>query len=214
MTSSPSINDARLTVVLDIRYPQAYLALHPVAALADSLGIEVDWLPLSVSTLKPPSIPGVDDDRGVRHLRHRAQQIAAEIDTYSNIQGLVLRDIYRNADAEAANLGWLFMRDRHAQRLEDYLSEAFRAYWSLELDPASESQVAALIESLVGDGAEFRSWSVAEGSAMGHALVDELHARGVFAVPSYLVEDEIFLGRQHLPMIRWILEGRNGAIPI
>jgi hypothetical protein len=41
-----------------------------------------------------------------------------------------------------------------------------------------------------------------------------LRDRGVSGVPCYLVEDEVFLGRQHLPMIRWILGGRRGPGPI
>jgi 2-hydroxychromene-2-carboxylate isomerase len=214
MTSRSAQNDARLTVVLDIRYPQAYLAFHPAAALARSLGIGVDWLPLPVATLKPPSTPAADDDRSVRHRRRRARMIATEVGTYANVQGLVLRDYYRDGGAEAANLGWLWMRKRHAQQLEAYLSEAFRAYWAVEFDLASESQVASLIDSSGGDGRAFLSWSAAEGPAVAAALFDELHERGVFAVPSYRVDEEIFLGRQHLPMIRWILEGRTGQVPI
>jgi 2-hydroxychromene-2-carboxylate isomerase len=41
-----------------------------------------------------------------------------------------------------------------------------------------------------------------------------LQERGLFQVPAYLVEEEVFYGRQHLPMIRWILAGRSGPIPI
>jgi 2-hydroxychromene-2-carboxylate isomerase len=214
MTSRFEPNAARLTIVLDIRYPQSYLALHPAAALARSLGVDVDWLPLPVATLKPPSTGAASDDRGVRHRRHRARLIASEIDTYSNIQGLVLRDYYRDGDADVLNLGWLWIRERLPQQLEAYLSEAFRAYWALELDPADEARVVTLVESFGGDGKVFLSWLATEGPAVSRALVDELQKRGVFAVPTYLVDDEVFLGRQHLPMIRWILAGRTGQAPI
>jgi 2-hydroxychromene-2-carboxylate isomerase len=214
MTSRFAPNPARLTVVLDIRYPQAYLALHPASELARSLGVDVDWLPLPVATLKPPSTAAADDGRGVRHRRHRARLIASEIGTYSDIQGLVLRDYYRDGDAEALNLGWLWIREKHPQQLEAYLSEAFRAYWAVELDPADEARVASLVESFGGEGKAFLSWLAAEGPAVSRAFIDELHERGVFGVPSYLVDDEVFLGRQHLPMIRWILEGRTGQVPI
>jgi 2-hydroxychromene-2-carboxylate isomerase len=37
---------------------------------------------------------------------------------------------------------------------------------------------------------------------------------GWFQAPGFVVEDEVFYGRQHLPMIRWILEGRSGPVPI
>ena len=37
---------------------------------------------------------------------------------------------------------------------------------------------------------------------------------GVGGVPAYLTCGEVFLGRQHLPMIRWLLEGEKGPVPI
>jgi 2-hydroxychromene-2-carboxylate isomerase len=210
--------NASLTVVLDIRYPQAYLALGPAMAFARERGLSVDWLPLSVSTLKPPEAlaEGEGEGRGVRHRRFRAQQIAREIEVYADAQGLRLQDIYRAGDSLAFNRGWLWMRHHHGERLVDYLSEAFRAYWAVEFDPAIETDVATLVDSLVGDGAgeAFRSWSQREGSVVAEKVAEDLRGQGVFGVPSFLVEGEIFLGRQHLPMIDWVLGGRAGEIPI
>ncbi len=214
MTLSSAIDASRLSVMLDIRYPYAYLALHAAAALARELGIEINWLPLGVSPLTAPSRPGPDDDRGIRHRRSRAQAIAREIKTYTGIHGLVLRSYYRDPDPAAANLGWLWVRDQTPDRLLPFLAEAFRAYWALELDPSSEAAVAALIDSLGGKGSEFLAWCADDGQADAALLAEELRDRGLFGVPCYVVENEVFLGRQHLPMIRWILEGRSGPVPI
>jgi len=214
MTFASGTPAARLRVLLDIRHPLAYLALHPAAAFARELGIAIDWLPLVVPPLHPPSAPGPADDRGVRHRRYRAQAIAREIETYAAVQGLVLRDLYRDPDPSAVNLGWLWIRERRPERLEAYLAQAFRSYWARELDPSSDTAVAALVEALGGDGSAFRSWSAGDGEAAAAALAAELRERGLRAVPCYLVEDEVFVGRQHLPMIRWILEGRSGPVPI
>ena len=214
MKFQSEIANVALTVILDIRYPQAYLALHPAMDFARERGISIDWLPLSVSTLRAPVAEAEGDDRGVRHKRYRALRIAREIEVYAEAQGLLLREFYRAGDSSAFNLGWLWMRQHHEARLEDYLSEAFRAYWAIELDPALEAEVAMLIDSLDGEGEAFRSWSQSEGSVLLESLADDLRAHGVFGVPSYLVGDEIFLGRQHLPMIDWTLAGRTGPIPI
>jgi 2-hydroxychromene-2-carboxylate isomerase len=95
-----------------------------------------------------------------------------------------------------------------------YLAELFRRYWSLELDLSSGEQVAALLDSVGADGARFLDWSADEGPSAATAIAGELRDRGLFQVPAYIVEDEVFYGRQHLPMIRWILEGRSGRVPI
>ncbi len=214
MSLSAGIDSARLSVLLDVRYPLAYLALHPTIALAESQGLQINWLPLGVPMLNPPSAAGEGDDRGIRHRRSRAQAIAREIGTYAAARGLVLREVYRDGPADAGNLGWLWLRDRAPETLQEYLAELFRRYWSLELDVSSREQVAALLDSVGADGARFLDWSADEGPSSAAAIAGELRDRGLFQVPAYIVEDEVFYGRQHLPMIRWILEGRSGPVPV
>ena len=214
MSLSAGLDRARLSVLLDFRHPLAYLALHPAIAFGESLSLEINWLPACVPALRPPAATRDGDNRGARHRRVRAEAIAREIDTYAAAQGLVLREPYRSDDADAGDLGWLWVRDRTPGRLQTYLTELFRGYWALELDAASLQQVAALVDSVAGEGAAFLDWSAGEGPSAAAALRDELRERGLFGVPAYVVEDEVFYGRQHLPMIRWILEGRSGPIPI
>jgi len=206
--------DAPLTVLLDIRSPGAYLALHPAAALGDELGIKIDWLPLRTPPLRAPSEPSPDDDRSVLHRRHRARALAREIEVYGEAQGLVLRAPYRDPDPSAFELGWLWLRARERHRVPDLLREAFRAYWALELDPSSVPAVATAIESVGGDAAGFTAWCATAGPALASRVDSELRARGLSGVPGHLVDGEFFVGRQHGPMIRWILEGRQDPGPI
>jgi len=214
MTVLSALDDSRLSVLLDLRHPLAYLALHPTINLARDEGLEINWLPIRVPPLNAPSTAGPDDDRGIRHRRIRAQAIGREIETYANAQGLVLRDYYRDADPTAAYVGWLWLREQRPERLEDYLTEIFRAYWALELDPGDEKAISSVIEGLGADAAGFEAWAVDRGPASVSALAEELAERGLGVAPAYLIDDEVFLGRQHLPMIRWMLGGREGRGPI
>jgi 2-hydroxychromene-2-carboxylate isomerase len=214
MTVFSALDDSRLSVLLDLRHPLAYLALHPTIELARDEGLEINWLPIRVPPLKMPSTARPDDDRGIRHRRIRAEAIAREIETYADAQGLVLRDYYRDADPTAAYVGWLWIREHRLERLEDYLIEVFRAYWALELDPANESAISRIIEDLGADAAGFTTWALDRGLARASALAEELHERGLAGTPAYLIDDEFFLGRQHLPMIRWMLGGSEGPGPI
>ena len=36
---------------------------------------------------------------------------------------------------------------------------------------------------------------------------------GLFGVPAYLVDDEMWFGREHLPRVAWLLGGRVGRAP-
>jgi 2-hydroxychromene-2-carboxylate isomerase len=214
MTMSTDFDAARLTVLLDIRHPLAYLALHPTLELADSLHVDINWLPLTTPTLKPPSAAAPDDDRGVRHRRYRAEALGREIEAYGAAQGLVLRDYYRAGNADAATLGWLWVRRVHRRELQKYLVELFRAYWSLEIDPEDTAEIEGLIDGLGLDATAFSDWAREAGPAAAEAIASEIRERGLFQVPAYVIEDEVFYGRQHLPMIEWILNGRAGATPI
>jgi 2-hydroxychromene-2-carboxylate isomerase len=94
------------------------------------------------------------------------------------------------------------------------LTELFRAYWACELDPVSLEDVAPLVDSVNAKAEAFVAWSEANGASVAATIADELRERGLFNAPGFLVEDEVFFGRQHLPMIRWILDGRTGPGPI
>lgn len=213
MTNS-RIDASRLSVLLDLRQPLAFLALHPAIEFGRSLGIDINWLPLTVPNLNAPTPPEPDDDRGIRHRRYRAQAIAREIEIYAEVQGLVLREPYRDGDAAAANLGWLWVREHSPERMTSFLAELFRGYWSLALDASSREEVARAVDAVEADGAAFLDWCVDDGPATAEALAAELRDRGLYGVPAYVVGDEVFYGRQHLPMIRWILDDRVGPVPI
>ncbi len=203
-----------LTVLLDLRRPASYLALEPTAALADEAGARIDWLPHRTPPLRAPSEPGPDDDRSVLHRRHRARHIEREIGVYAARQGLALEQIHRDDDPTAFELGWLWLRERGDERLLDYLRAGFRAWWAVELDPGDVRAIAALLESVDCEAAGFEAWCAAEGPALAERVADEVRERGAGGVPGYLIDGEFFQGRQHGPMIRWILGGRRGPGPI
>jgi 2-hydroxychromene-2-carboxylate isomerase len=205
---------ARLSVLLDLRHPLAYLALQPALDLGEELALEIDWLPLSVPPLHPPTVEAPGDDRGIWHRRHRARAIRREIDTYAAARGLVLRDPYRGDPVEAANLGWLWLREGAPALLPTYLKELFRRYWCREFDAASPRAVAALLAEGGIDAGGFLAWAEGPGPRAADDVAAALRDRGLFQVPAYVVDDEVVYGRQHLPMIRWILGGRAGPVPI
>jgi predicted DsbA family dithiol-disulfide isomerase len=214
MSALLGLSGAPLSVALDVRHPLAYLALRPAIAFGRERGTRVDFLPVEGHTLRAASEPGPDDDRGIRHKRHRAHMIAREIAVYAQAAGLVVREPYRDGSPRAAHLAWLWVRERAPEQLPAFLEELFRRYWALELDAGDLEAVGDLVRASGLDVAGFRDWVTREGKDRADRIAKALREAGVEAAPAYLVEDEIFYGRQHLPMIRWILAGRVGPGPI
>ena len=55
---------------------------------------------------------------------------------------------------------------------------------------------------LEGDGREYHD-----------RLQDEILEQGYYGVPTYVIDGEAYFGRQHLPRVRWHLQGQVGALP-
>ena len=193
-----------LAVVLDVKDPHSYLAKDPTYALADDLGVDIDWLPF---VSRPLRRHGSGTDRGSRHRRFRATYLERSIARYAGARGLSVRDIYRTPDSSLAGMGMLAARAHSESALRGYLDRAFRQYWEEGLDIEDAGAISGLLSAAgVGefypDVEQFRK------------LQERLALAGVFDTPAYLVDGDIFLGRAHLPMIRWILAGRAGPPPI
>lgn len=214
MTGGATSASERLTIALDLRSPFSYLALRPSFELVDETGVEVEWLPVRALTLSPPSRPGPGDDRGVRHRRYRAEMLAREIEVYAAAQGLTIEGPYRDGGADAVHLAWLWLRDGAPARFRAFLEEAFGRYWSRKLDPEQLDDVSALLDELALDGARFRHWADRDGPAALSASQARAAELGLLQAPAYRWQGELFLGRQHLPMLRWLLSGRSGEVPI
>jgi 2-hydroxychromene-2-carboxylate isomerase len=214
MSTLAGLTKSALCVALDVRHPLAYLALRPAVAFGHEAAIDVDLLPFEGQVLRAPSPPRPDDDRGIRHKRYRAHMIAREIAVYAQAAGLVVREPYRDGSPRAAHLAWLWVRARAPAALPAFLEELFRRYWALELDADDLAGSTSLLRELRLDPDGFDAWAPDEGALEAKRVATALREAGIEQAPAYLVEDEIFYGRQHLPMIRWVLDGRKGAGPI
>jgi len=214
MSVLTELTQSPLCIALDIRHPLAYLALRPAIEFGREMTIEIDWLPFAGRSLREPKAPRPDDDRGIRHRRHRANMIAREIAIYSQAAGLTVLEPYRAGPSDAAQLGWLWVREQAPESLPGFLEELFRRYWALEVDIANLAAVADVLRGQGLHSPDFETWAESEGPGHAENIANLLRETGVFQAPAYLVEDEVFYGRQHLPMIRWILDGRAGSGPI
>ncbi len=203
-TKEPFVPTKPLTVGIDIKSPECYLALGPTRALVRESGVDVDWLPVVTS---PPRPAPDGDDRASRHKRHRAAYRAMDLARYARAAGLTIRAPERTPDSTLAGMAMLAAKAHSNDALQGFLDRAFERYWKADLDLEDRGALRAILDEV--GVADF-----AEDAAGFQALLESLGEAGLFTAPAYLVENEVFNGRAHLPMIRWILEGRVGPGPI
>jgi len=201
----------RVTVCVAFNNPHALLAVQPTRALEARLMTHFAWRPLVLPPLSPPKPIAVGDDRGARHRSIRAAYFERDLARYARARGLELGDPYRALDTALASLGLLWLGRESAERAGEYAARIFELAWLRGADVAS----AAVVESALGvEPRRFREWAAKEGPRELAGTQRELAAAGALGAPAYLLHGEVFIGRQHLPMVQWLLEGRTGAPPI
>jgi 2-hydroxychromene-2-carboxylate isomerase len=200
-----------LPFVFDFAQPESYLAYGPTVDLARELAVEIEWLPTTVPKKSPPTPEGNDDDRTARHMRLRARDRERMLERYARVKGLSVGNLYREVDSRLAGASVLWLVDAAPDRVSESVGRIFQGLWHGALDIESRGELRGMLESL---GLPVVDFDPADGEDRYDQVQEKLREAGVIGAPGYLIEGEFFLGRAHLPMVRWLLQGRSGAPPI
>lgn len=215
----PWSSDAELIVYLDIKSPYAFVAKDPTRALARQLGVRVDWRPL---TLDIPSYLGsarLDDQGKVEKSERTPEQWTSvryayrDARRYAKLLGYTLRGTVKIWDTSLAHIGMAWASHHGDDVLERYLDRFYERFWRRELDAEDPAVVADVLREAGAETAGFDGYHRGEGRARHDAEQTAIFDAGIFGVPSYVVDGELHFGREHLPRVRWILEGRRGPAP-
>ena len=197
-----------IELVLDFVSINAYLALRPAKQLSDDLGVELKLTPLrTTSELQALEEPSASADLGERHRWIRAEYARKDALRYAEVQGLKISIDDRDRNSTAALQG-LLAANAEGRGL-DYASTVFQNFWTGELEIDSDEAIASVLRELgiSGFNATDPRWDLESTKA-------DLATREIYSVPTFWVDGERYLGRQHLPMIRWQLEEYVGSGPL
>lgn len=215
----PLVSDKPLIVYIDYKSPYAFAAKDPTYEIEDQLGIEIDWRPL---TLDIPSFLGsarldkqgkvVESNRtaeqwsGVRYAYRDARRYAA-------LRGYILRGTEKIWDSSLAHIGMLWAKVQDRAVLRGYTDRVYERFWKRELDIEDPRVVQRVLQEAGAETNGFLDYLAGEGRRVHDEMQRAIFDAGIFGVPSYVVEGELFFGREHLPMVRWMLRGRPGPAP-
>jgi 2-hydroxychromene-2-carboxylate isomerase len=215
----PYRSSAELIVYVDFKSPYAFIAKDPTRALGRRLGIRIDWRPL---TLDIPSYLGSAqlDARGkVAKSERTPEQWTAvryayrDARRYAALLGYTLRGTVKIWDTSLAHIGMTWAKEQGERVLEAYLDRFYERFWRRELDAEDPAVVARVLLESGADVAGFDAYRTGAGRSRHDAEQAAIFDAGIFGVPSYVVDGELYFGREHLPRVRWILEGRQGRCP-
>jgi len=211
--------DAPLAVYIDLKSPYAFIAIDPTRAMARAAGVPIDWRPF---TLDIPSYLGsarLDRQGRVASSDRTPQQWSGvkyayrDARRYASLRGKTLRGTEKIWDSSLAGIAIAWAKAQGPEILDRFLDDAYTRFWRRELDI---EDVSVLERTLARAGARiegFRDHVAGPGRALHAEENRRAFDAGVFGVPTYLVDDEMWFGREHLPRIAWRLAGAVGPAP-
>lgn len=189
------MNRPLIRAYTDYKSPYAYVALGPTLELAARWNAALEWLPY---TLRIAEYLGSVDDRSPHYWR-KVRYAYMDARRYANEQGLTLKGPRRIYDGYYSNAGMLFTQ--RAGIFEGYHRAVFEKFWKHELDVDSPDDIGAEIAALGGDVAAFRAYAEGPGREEQARIVTEAETLGIFGVPSFVFEGELFWGGDRLRML-------------
>ncbi|MCF8532931.1 MAG: DsbA family protein [Reyranella sp.] len=182
--------------------PYAFVAKAWAYALEADYDIPVVWRPY---TLDIASFQGAVAERDAHHWR-RVRYAYMDARRYANKQGLTLMGPKKVFCGRPINAGMLYAQ-RHGV-FRAYNDVAFDRFWRRELDPENPEAVAAvLIEAGAAPG--FEDFLAGEGGTEHDRLRSDAEASGVFGVPTFAFDGELFWGGDRVGLLRERLDEKG-----
>jgi 2-hydroxychromene-2-carboxylate isomerase len=191
-----------ITLWSDYVSPYAFVAKAAAYALADDYDIELQWRPY---TLDVASFMGPVAERDSHHWR-RVRYSYMDARRFANKQGLTLKGPKKVYYARPANAGMLYAQKHGVFRA--YNDLAFDRFWRRELDPESVEAVAALLAE-AGAPPGSAAFLAGEGGAEHDRLRSDAEAAGIFGVPTFVFDGELFWGGDRVGLLRERLDEKG-----
>ena len=198
-----------VTIYSDYKSPYAYLAVSAAYRLAEDFDVALDWRPY---TLDIPAYLGdakVDETGAVLHAERNAHQWRRvkysymDCRRYARLQSLTILGPRKIFDTRVVNTAMLYAKAQ--DKFRPFHDMAFERFFRRELEAEDPAAVAALLQEAGVDAANFIDYQAGLGRAELERIQREAEVSGVFGVPTFVLEGEIYWGREHLPLIREFL---------
>ena len=208
-----------LIVYLDVKSPYAFVSVKPTLALERELELQFDWRPY---TLDIPSYLGsarkkngavVESSGRSRAIWNAIRYAYMDARRYAELQGYTLKGTEKIWDSSLANMGILFVNLYFRDRIPDYLEAVFPPFWRRELDIEDINVIKDCLKKAGVDSSGFQIFVTGAGKQMHDHILDHRFEAGMYGVPTYVLDNSVFFGREHLPYIRWVLSGKLGQVP-
>ena len=184
-----------LPIYIDYKSPYAYLATGPAYDLERTHDVMIDWRPYTLDIpLFLGDVAGRND-----HQWRRVKYSYMDARRLANTRGLTVLGPQKIYNSRPVHTAMLYAKQ--AGRLRAFQDPALELFWKRQLDIEDVDALSAQLQAAGLDGAGFASWLAGPGGALHDTLKEAAHAAGIFGVPTYVIDTEIFWGSDRLAMV-------------
>ena len=184
-----------IRVYTDYKSPYAYLANADIFALEESHDVDLDWYPY----ILPIADYLGDNETRNAHQWRRIKYAYKDARRLADEQGLTLYGAKRIFDGYYSSAGLLFAKANGYFRA--YHDLVFEQFFKRELDLDDPQQMSMAVEAAGGSAAAYKEYAEGKGRDEVSAIIAEAEEMGVFGVPMLVFNDELFWGRERIPMV-------------
>jgi 2-hydroxychromene-2-carboxylate isomerase len=182
---------------LDLRSPYSFLAKDPAYALERELGVALRLRPY---TLDIVGAYNVRDPKAAERGLRRIKYLYADVRRFANQRGMIILGPKKIFDPTFIHLAWMFADGSGKGRA--LLDAAFPRFFKRELDYEDRAAVEALLREIGVDPAGFDAFVTGAGPAVIAQHQAAAEKQGVFAVPTFVVDGELFWGQDRIDFVR------------
>ncbi|MBL6690597.1 MAG: hypothetical protein ISP91_09410 [Pseudomonadales bacterium] len=200
----------------------SWLAIAPLKRIIAETGVAIDWQPMlgNLGNVASANVKAGEEDPladyKARRAAARSRAKARELERMCETLELSPQLGSRKIDPLFLALGLLWAREKtDGAGQMTFVETAFTQTYRTSAEPSAES-VAGVTEVLKLAGVDadgFAAFCEAERESLKASRETTLQ-KSVLNAPAFILEEEVFNGREHLPLIEWILKGRTGTPPV
>ncbi|MCV6621326.1 MAG: DsbA family protein [Cellvibrionaceae bacterium] len=187
-----------LTVYIDFKIPDALFALPLTMDMCHRLNIDIDWQPMYCSAQETIA-EQAEESKGETHARIK-QELADKTHTfYAELYGIDLSPPIEDKDTELALACLLQLNEKK----QEFVEACMESYWSNGLSLNNAQSIINILSSLnIKQNIDLSDAAIkALAEHNNNAMADH----GFLHSPSYVLDGQVFIGRQHQPLIESML---------
>lgn len=196
----------QVTHYFDYKSPYAYLAQEETFRLERDFDVQVDWLPYTLDI--PQFIGSAEVDESGRvisenrnaHQWRRVRYSYMDSRREASRRGLVVRRPQKIFDSSIAHIGMLYAK--RAGDFRAFHTAVYERFWKRDLNIEDRSLIMRVLQEVGIDATGFPAYLNGEGRQEHDRIQAQAHDMGVFGVPSYVVDGQLFWGAERLVRVR------------